>query len=249
MPELKAIIFDMDGTVLVWRDPAISFEQMALIQFGAVHQFLFGRGYHPPDVREFSSALFAKARVRWREAMRTCRSYTVYDLLEEALPKLGLRVTKDDLAASVKAFESIPDPTGPSNGAVETLNALRDQGLKLGLISNSWSTPGYRDEELRRAGLLDLLEVRVYSSAMEVMKPHPAIFQRALVELGVAASQAVMVGDMLDVDIGGAQSVGMSAVWLDARGQGLPENASIRPEACIQRLGELVKVLDRWMES
>ena len=33
MPELKAFIFDMDGTVLVWKDPAISFEQMALIQF------------------------------------------------------------------------------------------------------------------------------------------------------------------------------------------------------------------------
>ena len=84
---------------------------------------------------------------------------------------------------------------------------------------------------------------------MEVMKPHPAIFQRSLVELGVAASQAVMVGDMLEMDIGGAQSVGMPAVWLDARGQGLPENASIRPEACIRRLGELVEVLERWMES
>jgi FMN phosphatase YigB (HAD superfamily) len=91
--------------------------------------------------------------------MRTCRSYTVHDLLEEALPQMGLGVTDEDLAACVIAFKSIPHPTGPRDDALPTLMALRAQKLKLGLISNSWSTPACRDEELHRAGLLEPLEV------------------------------------------------------------------------------------------
>jgi HAD superfamily hydrolase (TIGR01509 family) len=239
----------MDGTLLVWQDPAVSLEQMALLRFGTIHKLLVERGYSPPDARSFSPALFARAGSRWRQAMQTCQSYTVYDLLAEMLPGMGLSVTEDDLAACVAAFESIPDPIGPRDDALAVLVALRDRGLGLGLVSNSWSTPAYRDEELRRAGLLELLEVRVYSSAMEVMKPHPAIFERALAELGVAAAQTVMVGDMLEMDVGGAQAVGMRGVWLDARGRGLPDGTLIWPEACIGRLGELVRLLDHWMES
>ena len=81
------------------------------------------------------------------------------------------------------------------------------------------------------------------------MKPHPGIFNRALTELGVAASQAVMVGDILEMDIAGAQGAGMRAIWLDARGKGLPEEAPVRPDARIEQLGELLDVLGRWTQS
>jgi putative hydrolase of the HAD superfamily len=249
MSELKAVVFDMDGTLLEWQDHTVSFEQLALTQFGAAHRILAVRGHRVPDVHDFSSTLYAKAAAGWREAMSTQQSYTVRDLLEATLPGLGLPVTEDDLAACVEAFESVAEPIGPKDDALTTLVALRDMGLRLGLISNSWSTPACRDDQLLRAGVLDLLAVRVYSSDMEVMKPHPAIFQRALRELGVTAAQAVMVGDTLEADIGGAQDAGMRAVWLDTRDQDLPEGTSVRPDAHIQRLAELVQVLEQWMGS
>ncbi len=249
MTALKAVLFDMDGTLLEWKDPTTTLEQVALVQFNAVRQTLVECGHTPPQAHDFAPALYARAAANWQEAMQTCRSYTVHDLLEEALPQMGLGVTNDDLAACVTAFESIPDPTGPRDDALATLVALRAAQLRLGLISNSWSTPASRDEELHRAGLLELVEVRVYSSDMDVMKPHPGIFNRALAELGVTASEAVMVGDILEMDIAGAQGVGMRAIWLDARGKGLPQDAQVRPDACIEQLGELIDVLGPWMES
>ncbi len=246
---LKAVIFDMDGTLLEWKDPTVSFQEVARMEFGLVHQLLLERGYSPPDVETFSSAVYTRAVTDWREAMRTCESYTVYDLFAAALPEMDLIVSAEELDACIAAFESFPNPTGAKEDAVATLTALQDSGLKLGLISNSWSTPENRDEELRRAGLLDLLEVRVYSSAMNVMKPHPNIFRRVLAELGVTADQAVMVGDMLEMDIGGAQAVGIRTVWLDNRGEGLPGNVTVQPDATIRQLGELVEVLDLWRGS
>ena len=249
MAEITAVLFDMDGTVLVWTDPNASLESMAMVQFGCVHRLLVERDHPPPEVSAFSRTLFARAGSRWRKAMRAAQSYTVYDLLAEALPEMGLNVSEGDLRACVTAFESILEPIDARDDAVATLTTLRDRGLKMGLISNSWSTPAYRDEELRQAKLLDLLPVRVYSSQMEVMKPHQAIFQRALSELGVSAVQAVMVGDRLEMDVGGAQALGMRGVWIDNRGKGLPDDTQIQPDATIQRLGELVEVLDHWLES
>jgi ribonucleotide monophosphatase NagD (HAD superfamily) len=45
-----------------------------------------------------------------------------------------------------------------------------------------------------------------------VGKPSRAYFEAALAELGAGAGGAVMVGDDVESDIGGAQAVGMRAV-------------------------------------
>ena len=104
MPQIKAVIFDMDGTLLEWNDPTRNFEQFALSQFDAVHQFLVERGFAPPDVGKFSPALYTKAGPKWLEAMRTCRSFTVGDLLAEALPAMNLAVTDKDVTACWARF-------------------------------------------------------------------------------------------------------------------------------------------------
>jgi len=47
------------------------------------------------------------------------------------------------------------------------------------------------------------------------VKPHPTIFQAALDVLGVAAADAVMVGDSLEEDVEGARALGMRAILVD----------------------------------
>jgi FMN phosphatase YigB (HAD superfamily) len=52
-----------------------------------------------------------------------------------------------------------------------------------------------------------------------VRKPHPAIFQRALDALSVAAEDTLFVGDSLASDLGGAKALGMhtcQALWFRA---------------------------------
>jgi len=59
----------------------------------------------------------------------------------------------------------------------------------------------------------------VLSSEVGKRKPHPAIFERALSELGVDSSDALFVGDRLDADVLGASRIGMKtvqAVWFRA---------------------------------
>jgi FMN phosphatase YigB (HAD superfamily) len=53
---LKAVIFDMDGTLLEWKDRATSLEEVTLVQFNAVHQTLVERGHTPLQARDFAPA-------------------------------------------------------------------------------------------------------------------------------------------------------------------------------------------------
>ena len=73
------------------------------------------------------------------------------------------------------------------------------------------------------------------------MKPHASIFEAALSDAGVAASEAMMVGDSLRADVEGARRAGLHAVWLRRAGDVVvdpPEGVPI-----IRRLDELPAII------
>lgn len=97
-------------------------------------------------------------------------------------------------------------------GVIETLRWLRERGYRVGSVTNrGLGGEPFRDE-LQHHGLLDLFEVLSISCEVGYLKPHPRIFQHALDALGVEPEEAVMVGDSLRADIGGAKALGMTAV-------------------------------------
>lgn len=96
----------------------------------------------------------------------------------------------------------------------EVLRTLRGAGLTIGLISN---TQRCLSSFAAHFDLEGLFSVTLSSAEHGYMKPHPSIFEAALARAGVAAREAVMVGDSLAHDIEGARRLGMGAV-LVARG-------------------------------
>jgi putative hydrolase of the HAD superfamily len=74
--------------------------------------------------------------------------------------------------------------------------------------------------------IAERLDVALFSSEVGRRKPDPAIFERALEELGVVPERALFVGDTLATDVAGAQAVGMracQAVWFRADDDAEPE--------------------------
>jgi FMN phosphatase YigB (HAD superfamily) len=82
------------------------------------------------------------------------------------------------------------------------------------------------------------------------LKPHRKIFEYALDVVGVRPDEAVFVGDNLTADIGGAQSVGMRAVWRVAEtldeAEAEIDGDEITPDGTIVTLHDLLPLLDRW---
>ena len=129
----------------------------------------------------------------------------------------GLGVTDEGLIAAVTEWRRTYNlPIGPWNtvdpDAVPALEETRAAGLKTAVISNSNGTiRGLLDG----LGLLRLIDVVLDSGEEGVEKPNPEIFRRALARTGVAASEAVYIGDLHSIDILGARSAGVQAVLLD----------------------------------
>lgn len=103
------------------------------------------------------------------------------------------------------------------------LSALKNAGLKLGVVSNS---DGRVEEALEAAGLRGYFDVVVDSTLAGVEKPDPAIFRTALDTLGVPADEALYVGDLYEVDVLGAQAAGMAAVLLQPSGAPPPSGCA-----------------------
>lgn len=120
-------------------------------------------------------------------------------------------------------------------GTREALARLRTARIRLGVVSNS---DGRVEAALQAAGLRDFFDVVVDSAIVGVEKPDPAIFHAALEALGIAARDALYVGDLYEVDVQGARAAGMDAV-LFAPG----ESPSVAGCATVRSIAELADYL------
>jgi HAD superfamily hydrolase (TIGR01509 family) len=98
------------------------------------------------------------------------------------------------------------------DGVVPGLQRLRELGMRLALVSNSEGTV---EALFERLDLSRYFHAVVDSWHLGVTKPDPAIFLHALERLGVTAAEAVMVGDSMKADVGGAMAAGLQAVLID----------------------------------
>jgi HAD superfamily hydrolase (TIGR01549 family) len=126
----------------------------------------------------------------------------------------GCAVEMENAWSNAQHFELYED-------ALPTLDAVRERGLKLGLLSNSARD---MDEFVAHHGLT--VDAALSSRAHGKTKPHEAIFRAMLDLLEVAPGEAMMVGDTVDDDIDGALAVGMRAVLVDREGR-YPEHESL----------------------
>ena len=100
--------------------------------------------------------------------------------------------------------------------AVPVLRALRGRGIKSAIVSNTpWGSPaGAWRAELARHGLLDQVDAAVFCMDVGWRKPHRAPFDRALLLLAVAPTDALFVGDDHRWDVVGARNAGIRPVLL-----------------------------------
>jgi HAD superfamily hydrolase (TIGR01549 family) len=107
--------------------------------------------------------------------------------------------------------------------ALPILGALRDQGLAIGLVSN---TGRDLDAFIRHFRLA--VDAWISSGVHGKVKPSPTIFRAALEMLDVEPEEAVMVGDSPVDDVEGARALGMQAFLVDRAGR-FPERDDALP--------------------
>jgi HAD superfamily hydrolase (TIGR01549 family) len=93
--------------------------------------------------------------------------------------------------------------------ALPVLGELREQGLKLGLVSNTG-----RDLDAFVAHHHLDVDAAIASGTFGRTKPHPTIFRAVLDRLEVDPEDAAMVGDSIEDDVEGAHAAGIERAFL-----------------------------------
>ena len=121
--------------------------------------------------------------------------------------------------------------------------ALKERGLRTGLLSNTHWPRDWHEDALAADGLLELLDARVYTSEIPHLKPHPEAFAAVMDAVGTTAERACSSATGSYDDISGAKALGMRAVWI--RNDKVPAYV-VEPDAAIEELDELLDVIDAW---
>jgi len=232
---VEAVVFDWGGTLTPFHD-------VDLLDLWRVAAEVLA----PERVPEFTAALAQAERSWWDSAVVTGRSGTTAEVVAAASAATGIDIDAAlhdrALAAHLEAWtaHTITDPE-----AAPLLRALRERGLRTGLLSNTHWPREWHERWLARDGVLDLLDVRLYTSEIDTVKPHAAAFRAVLDLLGVHDPTAVVfVGDRPHDDISGAQAVGMRTVLLP---NSVVPAYDVTPDATITRLSELLPLVDGWL--
>ncbi|EQD44162.1 Haloacid dehalogenase-like hydrolase domain protein, partial [mine drainage metagenome] len=126
----------------------------------------------------------------------------------------------------------------------EVLEALRDQGIRICVVSNNLRHE--QEEKLAHCGLEALVDDLVTSEDAGEIKPHPAPFEMALRRAGYGPKEAVMVGDSWPADIEGAVALGIRTVWLNRKGVEAPRPIAVPEVRSLCPASETVaKILGR----
>lgn len=190
---IKAVIFDLDGTILNRDDSLIAFANQ---QYNRFHKEL---GHVPKNV--YIS--------RFRELDN--RGYVWKD-------KVYQQLTKEFLITGLTWEYLLNDylihfqnSCIPFSNLLNMLDELKREKVLLGIITNGKCK--FQMNNIKALGIESYFETILISECEGIKKPNHEIFQKALHKLDVLASESVFVGDHPINDIKAAQDVGMNAIW------------------------------------
>ncbi|HEX7668426.1 MAG TPA: HAD family hydrolase [Polyangiaceae bacterium] len=146
-------------------------------------------------------------------------AFTAHDMAVSSLEALGVTLAPERLRelTTLLEDEALKSEIRAIPGAKSTLEKLAEAGVRRALICDTGFSPGRVVRALlARVGLLDLLEVTVFSDEVGVPKPHPLPFETALEGLSVSAGVAVHIGDLRRSDVAGARAAGMGTIRITA---------------------------------
>ena len=115
-----------------------------------------------------------------------------------------------------------------------TVDALRDAGVRLALVTN-----GAAETQRAKIERFDLAH-RFHHIQIEGEfgqgKPELAVYRHALERLDVAPGEAWMVGDNYEWEVVAPQMLGMCGIWYDPFGAGVPAHATAQPPVYVLEL-------------
>lgn len=233
---LRAVIFDLGGTLMYAREPWPPIMERA---YAALANSLCEQGF---DLNQQTVHHDLKQRLEryFTQRDRDLFETTYLAVIRAHLAESGHKDVPD--APIRRALDAMYAHTQPNwtleEDAMLTLRTLEAGGYRLGMVSNAGDNQDVF-QLVERFGIEPYFDFILTSAACSYRKPHPRIFELALAHWGIPAQEVAMVGDSLEADVRGANDAGLYSVWITRRVTKPLTRPEVRPGASIRTLSEL----------
>jgi FMN hydrolase / 5-amino-6-(5-phospho-D-ribitylamino)uracil phosphatase len=228
---IRAITFDLDDTLWpIW--PVIERAEKALLVWLSEHApmtaALFASSTAIREIREDTHQMILKTKPHLAHDLSAIRLESI---------RLALYRAGDDPMLAQAAFDVFFEARHSVEFYADALPAIQAIALRYPLISVSNG-----NARLDKVGLAPYFQAAVSASRFGVSKPDAKIFYEAARLAQVSPQHMLHVGDDANLDVLGALSAGMQAVWLNRHGQAWPHQGAV-PTLEITSLAELTDCL------
>jgi putative hydrolase of the HAD superfamily len=190
---IKAVIFDLDGTLLN-RDESV--KKFIDNQYERLNKWV----RHIPKEKYITRFIELDNRgYVWKDKVY---QQLVGELDITEIPWEGL------LQDYISQFKNncVPFPN-----LLSMLEELRSNNLILGIITNGIGQ--FQMDNIKALGIEKYFKTILVSEWEGIKKPDPQIFKRALEQLNVLPNESIFVGDHPENDVKAAQNVGIKGIW------------------------------------
>ncbi len=245
---IRGVIFDFGSTLISFRGEVSEVRTLAI---QSMVKCLFDENVRF-DKEAFIKRFNELLEMSFESREATNIEISSISVLRLALTEYGYATVTDEILNRTleRFYNHFEDCWQPMPDLHPVLDEIHNSNYRLGMISNAGNAANVQR-------LIDKVDIRKYfdplliSSGVGLRKPHRLLFEAVLNTWQLPAEQVVMIGDMLNADVLGAQRVGMHQIWItaDADNESNRYNAAaIEPEATTDNLRD-VPTLIRSMAS
>ena len=188
---IKAVIFDMFETLVT---------------------LFTGRTYFGEDLAADVGADLFTFRQEWHaiETDRSTGKYTIEEGIDHVLKRLGIRSAEKVKLGAAKRREALEDTfSAIPEDTFRLLEGLKERGIKIGLITNTFSD---EREMIRESRLFPYFDAALISYEQGICKPDPALYRKMTELLEVKPEECLYVGDGGSRELYAAREAGMHPV-------------------------------------
>jgi len=239
---LRAVFFDLGDTLLLFG--RVQTTRVFLKGAHAAYDFLQAQSQPLPGF----SAFFLKHLfcVRWHHLVShfTGNDFDSLEVLRALGTRQGLSLGEEDWRYLTWLwYEPLSVTARVEPDLRQTLEALQQRNLKLGIISNTFVHGSALDRHLEQLQVKAFFQVRLYSYQFSFRKPDPRIFQEGARQIGQDCANIMYVGDRLDKDMLPTLKLGMIPALRKAHANlGKTAPAGVHT---IDKLSELPDLVDK----
>ena len=207
------VFFDLDHTLWDFeKNSEMAFDSIFKINYPNISTSTFIEKYIP--INQACWKLYQNDEIT-HDQLRYNRLKHSFDALNYAISDSEINQMAEDY------IRFLPENNHLFDGAIEILDYLNTK-YSLHIITNGFA--GVQYKKIENANIHVYFQSITNSEMAGAKKPNPIIFEHALALAKAKKENAVMIGDCLDADVGGALNFGIDAIFFNPNRVEVPKD-------------------------